>query len=276
MRGGIEGIGGRSLWHYQVLPTGRGISRPNSQGLGSLDLPVLALVSQMPLLNLREATLYCTTSQSATRADRAPTADVQRILRIPTSRLLMGVQKPPLIELAGNDAIPQDDTVYENDPPKLPFIGVGTMETFGAWLHNPGCPLTFMFPALRMPVVDELYYPTIAPAPLTRLVSLRLQQFPVDGANVDLAALTKLRRFTVFLPGAVDLALSTIISALARIPPGNRLHSLAPTDEPHVRRFDAELARLAGKTLCALTRIEFDLLLEDGVSVAAFEAGCVW
>ncbi|KAJ7664752.1 hypothetical protein B0H17DRAFT_1255995 [Mycena rosella] len=269
----------------------------------SLDLPVLALVAQMPLSNLREVTLYCTTSQRATRADRASIADVQRILRIPTVQTvslgggfpsipvlnayftacsrsivnLRGVQKRPFIELAGDDAIPQDGTVSENDPPKLPLIGLGTTETFGAWLHNPGCPFTFS--ALRMLLVDEAYYRTIAPAPLTPLVSLRLQQSPVDGANVDLAALTKLRRLTVFLPGALDLALSAIISALARIPPGNRLvllavrfHLLAPTDEPHVRRFDAELARLAEKTLCALKRVEFDLPLGDGVSGAAFEA----
>ncbi|KAJ7658457.1 cytochrome P450, partial [Mycena rosella] len=115
---------------------------------------------------------------------------------------LMGIQKRPFIELAGDDAILQDST----------------------------------------------HCPTIALAPFTRLVNLRLQQF--DGANVDLTALNKLRRFTVFLPGTLDLVLSITISALARIPPGNRLalvavrlHSLAPTDEPHNPAFGAPQIR---------------------------------
>ncbi|KAJ7107421.1 hypothetical protein C8R44DRAFT_885434 [Mycena epipterygia] len=271
----------------------------------SLEVSVLGILAPMPLPNLREVTLRCTSAQRALRADRAVIADVQSILHNPAIQIinlegrypsipvlneyfhdcsrniitLKGIQQGRFIEFdaAGTNVGTDDEELGldENVPPKLDLVALAASTNFGQWLRNPRCP--FAFSRLTMIVVMEAYWSTLqrtlVPS-LPRLEYLKLLMF--DGEQqVDLSPFPLLRKFKISVAREPDMR--PLLTVLARLPPTNRisvvnirLHTVMPAHEGLLCMFDAGLAKLGTTTMRALVRVEFDLPLTQSVSAETF------
>ncbi|KAJ7453476.1 hypothetical protein FB451DRAFT_1565599 [Mycena latifolia] len=229
----------------------------------------------MPLANLREVTLHCTSAQRAAHADRTSLPYIQNIVRISsvetvvldgcypsvpvlneyfhaTSRsitTLKGINTTSFIELTG-DADPPSD---ENTPPKRPFFALAATTSFGPRLSNPNCP--FALSRLVMLVLMEAYYPRLAPL---------LPHLETAHVDVGLRPLHSLRKFKTAVSGGLRCSLTALLAALTRLPPANRVARVTSLG------FDAELVALSKRSLPALERVNVGVPLGNGVSEAEF------
>ncbi|KAJ6553038.1 hypothetical protein B0H19DRAFT_1377726 [Mycena capillaripes] len=253
----------------------------------SLELPVLALLAQLPLTSLREVTIHCTFGQRKERADRTAIVDVQRLFRLPSVRIvsLIGVYPSIPVLNAYFDSYSRTITTLkgihkgaftehiasegetEGFPLKLNLVALATSTSFGQWLRSPSCPCAFEH--LTMIISIAPYWITLHRTitnNLPNLEYLKLLSF-YDAAHVDLSALPTLRKFKASIADTNPTqGLDALLAALTALAPANRisllhvrLSALARADEGAIRRLDAGLGALERTVLHGLTRVEFVL-----------------
>ncbi|KAJ7023846.1 hypothetical protein C8F04DRAFT_1193073 [Mycena alexandri] len=270
----------------------------------TLEPAVLATIAQIPLSALRQVTVHCTLQQRRERADAESVADVQRLLRLPTVKMvnLMGRFpsipvlnayfrgcSPSIITIKGVHAggfkfvepPPTDEGIPlspKAEAPRLNLVALLTSTGFEKWLRNPGCP--FGFSRLSMVVITTSLWPSFRHSLAPNLHHLQCLKLFICTSDIDLYDLPSLRKLEILIDDVdPEPGLSALLAALAKVSSKSqvatvnvRLHALGLTEENALRQFDARLMTLSKTVLPALRRVEFDVpLLQVDYAVPPLE-----